>query len=175
MLLNLTEVVLKEGKVIEPQADLTTDVLSFPFGSYRIVKKAPVMLRIENRGGQVLSISGSTSLEAAVPCDRCLEEVIVPLSISFDLKADMKQSNEERLEALDESAFIQGYNLDVDTLVCGEALLNWPSRVLCKEDCKGLCRVCGINLNRGTCSCDDQVTDPRMAKIRDIFSSFKEV
>ena len=41
MLLNLTEVVLKEGKVIEPQADLTTDVLSFPFGSYRIVKKAP--------------------------------------------------------------------------------------------------------------------------------------
>ncbi len=175
MLLNLTDVVLNEGKVIEPQADLTTDVLVFPFGTYPIAEKSPVMLRIENCGDQVLAITGSASLTAKVPCDRCLDEVAVPLSFTFELKADMKQSGEERLEALDECAFLDGYNLDVDTLVCGEALLNWPSRVLCKEDCKGLCRVCGMNLNRGTCSCDVTVSDPRMAKIRDIFSSFKEV
>ena len=87
----------------------------------------------------------------------------------------MKLSEKERLDALDESDFLNGYNLDVDKLVYGEALLNWPARVLCKENCKGLCKVCGQNLNRGTCSCDNTELDPRMAKIRDIFSNFKEV
>ena len=87
----------------------------------------------------------------------------------------MKQSEEDRLNALDESDFLNGYNLDVDKLVYGETLLNWPSRVLCSEDCKGLCKVCGQNLNQGTCNCDSTDLDPRMAKIRDIFSNFKEV
>ena len=88
---------------------------------------------------------------------------------------DMKLSDEERTEALDESVFLHGYNLNVDELVCGEALLVWPMKVLCREDCKGLCPVCGQNLNLKTCDCDRTDLDPRMAKIRDIFKNFKEV
>ena len=57
----------------------------------------------------------------------------------------------------------------------GEILMNWPMQVLCKEDCKGLCPSCGANLNLTTCDCDSTDLDPRMAKIRDVFSKFKEV
>lgn len=56
-----------------------------------------------------------------------------------------------------------------------EVLINWPMRVLCKEDCKGICSRCGANLNQGSCDCDTADLDPRMAVISDIFKNFKEV
>lgn len=174
-MVNLTEVILNEGKVIWRQVEIEMEALEFPFGSYPIVKKSPLSLRVENEGKKILKLNGSIDLEVLIPCARCLEEVRIPLSLSFEQEADMKLTEQERLDALDESDFLNGYNLDGDKLVYGEALLNWPAQVLCREDCKGLCKVCGQNLNRGTCNCDRTELDPRMAKIRDIFSNFKEV
>lgn len=174
-MLNLTDVILTDGKVLQTQAPLIVETLDFPFGSFPVVSKTPLTLTVENRGKKVLWMSGSIRLTVLIPCARCLEEVQTDLPLAFEREIDMKLTDEERLSALDESDFLNGYNLDVDKLVYGEALLNWPTRVLCKEDCKGLCRVCGQNLNRGTCSCDPTELDPRMAKIRDIFSNFKEV
>lgn len=173
--MNLTEVILNEGKVIQRQEEITFKEFKFPFGSYVIEKASPLFLTVENRGKKVLELTGKISFEVIIPCARCLEDVRTSLEVEFDKEVDMKMSEEERLNALDESDFLHGYNLDVDKLVYGEALLNWPSRVLCKEDCKGLCNVCGQNLNRKTCNCDSTDLDPRMAKIRDIFSNFKEV
>jgi uncharacterized protein len=61
-------------------------------------------------------------------------------------------------------------------LVYDEVLTEWPLKVLCKEDCKGICSQCGANLNHETCSCKhEERLDPRMAAISDIFSKFKEV
>lgn len=173
--MNLTEVILNEGKVIQRQEEITLKEFKFPFGRYVIEKASPLDLIVENKGKKVLELTGKISFEVIIPCARCLEDVRTSLEVEFNKEVDMKMSEEERLNALDESDFLHGYNLDVDKLVYGEALLNWPSRVLCKEDCKGLCNVCGQNLNRKTCNCDSTDLDPRMAKIRDIFSNFKEV
>ena len=87
----------------------------------------------------------------------------------------MKLSSRERAEALEEQPYLQGYELDVDQLVCDELLLNLPMKVLCKEDCKGICNRCGANLNRTDCNCDRSSLDPRMSVIMDIFNQFKEV
>ena len=76
---------------------------------------------------------------------------------------------------MDESSFIQNKELDTDKLLHNEVLINWPMRVLCKEDCKGICSRCGANLNQGSCVCDTADLDPRMAVISDIFKNFKEV
>ena len=78
-------------------------------------------------------------------------------------------------EEMEETDYLIGFELDVDKLVYAEILVNWPMRVLCKDDCKGICKVCGVNLNKGTCSCDSFVPDPRMAAFQDIFNKFKEV
>ena len=75
----------------------------------------------------------------------------------------------------DDMNFMEGYHLDVDVLVDNEILLNWPMKILCTESCKGICKVCGKNLNDGDCGCDDFVPDPRMAAIKDIFNANKEV
>lgn len=64
---------------------------------------------------------------------------MVSCPVDYDEEIDMKLSEEERIEALDESSFIQNKELDTDKLLHNEVLINWPMRVLCKEDCKGIC------------------------------------
>ena len=75
----------------------------------------------------------------------------------------------------DDQNFMEGYQLDVETFVYNEILLNWPAKILCREECKGVCPVCGQNLNEKECGCDTFVPDPRMAAIKDIFNANKEV
>ena len=45
-----------------------------------------------------------------------------------------------------------------------------PTKVLCKEDCKGLCPNCGMNLNEGSCSCQNENVDPRLEALRNFMS-----
>ena len=168
--MNLTEVILNDGKVIHRQEEISLETIETPDGRCPITWKTPLDLTVTNKGNRVLQLCGTISLKVMIPCARCLTEVETPLEISFDEEADMKLSEEARKEALDESIYIHGYELDIDQLVYGEALLAWPVSVLCREDCRGLCKRCGQNLNLRTCSCEQSDLDPRMAKIRDIFN-----
>ena len=68
---------------------------------------------------------------------------------------------------------MDGNELDVEALVTEELNLSWPSKLLCGEDCKGICRKCGQNLNMGSCDCDDFVPDIRFANLMDIFEGKK--
>ncbi len=163
-MIDLTAVILTEGKVIHQETELGLDILSYRFGDFKIAEKTPVSLTIENAGDRKLILKGDVRLRVLIPCARCLESVASELSVQFDMETDM-----------DDKDYIDGYNLDVDQLVHDEALLVWPERVLCRPDCKGLCSTCGQNLNDGSCDCERTDLDPRMAKILDIFSNFKEV
>ena len=75
----------------------------------------------------------------------------------------------------DEVSYIQDSHIDVEELVQNEIFVNLPMKVLCSEDCKGICNRCGTNLNQMTCDCDTTELDPRMSKVLDIFNQFKEV
>ncbi len=163
-MLDLTEVILNDGRVIHRDVELELTHLKYKFGNFKITRKSPVALTIENKGEQKLLVNGSVDLEILVPCARCLKPTGSSLTIRFEIEQD-----------LNEKEYIDGYNLDVDQLVHDEALLVWPESVLCREDCKGLCSTCGQNLNDGSCDCERTDLDPRMAKILDIFSNFKEV
>ncbi|MBO5198973.1 MAG: DUF177 domain-containing protein [Lachnospiraceae bacterium] len=142
---------------------------------YEFRKKGSVDLTITNQGNRKVLLNGTAEVSLAAPCDRCLSEVEVIVPIKVDKELDFAQSEEERTENLDETNYISGYDLDVDLLVYDEILIGFPMKVLCKEDCKGICKVCGANLNEGECGCDRTVPDPRMSVIRDIFNNFKEV
>ena len=78
-------------------------------------------------------------------------------------------------DAIDGKNFMEGYQLNVEQLIYSEIIINWPMKVLCNENCKGICKICGQNLNEGMCTCDDFVPDPRMSGIKDIFNAYKEV
>ena len=175
MLINLLSILSQEGKEQELQIALEADYFRQKRNQYKIVNKEPVDIRLRNKGNKVVELTGGVKLEVMVACARCLELVKVPFDIEFDYELDMKQTEEERMANLDELSFLSGLDIDVEQLVYNEVLLNWPIRVLCKEDCQGICSHCGVNLNKETCECDTHELDPRMAAIRDIFSKFKEV
>lgn len=175
MLIDLAHVLTNEGKVIQKEVVYAPDTFSDGTTEFPIISKTPVSLTIKNKGNQELQIAGKINFTVLIPCGRCLEDVKNDIELEFEKEDDMKLSISEKIEALDEQNYIDGYNLDVDKLVYGELLVNWPMKVLCGETCKGLCGTCGVNLNLQTCDCDSTDLDPRMAKIRDIFSKFKEV
>lgn len=175
MLIDLTEILKGEEKVVETEVELGFDTFVSKLGKFPIVSKSPISLIIENQGDRKVHIEGREDLEILIPCSRCLEEVKTSLRLKFERELDLNKAEAQAVETLDEHNYLDGYNLDVDKLVYGEIVFHWPMKVLCKEDCKGICSTCGTNLNLGTCNCDSTDFDPRMARIRDIFSKCKEV
>ncbi|EET61711.1 putative ACR, COG1399 [Marvinbryantia formatexigens DSM 14469] len=175
MLIDLNEVIKNDGRVM--QTDVMPEMKQFvsKMGAFPIVMQQPVSLEIRNMGDRKLQITGSTVLTVRIPCDRCLEDVDVTLELSFEKEADLNKSEAESQQTLENFVYVEGYSLDVDKLVYSELLVNWPSKVLCKEDCKGICSICGTNLNQNTCNCRKEETDLRMAKIQEIFNKYKEV
>ena len=186
MKLNLTDVLL-EDKRFDQEVPIEIDRLDYSFGSFPITEKSGMRITAQKDGKKILDVHGTCSITVSIPCDRCLENVQVPLELDFDERvptggdespAEAESVPEDAAEegsAFEPDYYLQGYYLDVDKLLFGEALLNWPSRVLCMEDCKGLCPVCGQNLNHGDCGCVRKALDPQMSKVLDIFSKFKEV
>ena len=175
MLINLSELYSCQGKKKTYTLHLEMEQFSTPDGICEIVDKEPVTLTVVNEGNRRFLVKGEAGLSLVMPCSRCLEPVIVPFHLEIDQELDLSKTDEERVEALDEQPYISGYNLDVDQLIGNELVLNLPMKVLCREDCKGICNKCGANLNKGDCGCDRQSLDPRMSVIQDIFKQFKEV
>jgi uncharacterized protein len=175
MLINLSEIMSVKGKVEHIQAPIELKSFCMDGVHYPFANQAFVDLTISHLGERKMKIEGETKLSLLIPCNRCLDDVetLFELTISKDL--DFNQTEEDRIKELDETNYLSGYNLDVDLLVFDEILLEFPMRILCDENCKGFCRVCGTNLNKNTCDCKDAGLDPRMSVIQDIFNNFKEV
>lgn len=174
MQINLSELFVQEGKAKHYQIPVDMNKLVCSIGEFSITEKKPVELTITHVKDRELKICGNLDLHLMIPCDRCLEPVDVPIQLEIDQTVDANATEEERLEALDEQPYMNGYELDVDRLICGELVVNMPVKVLCREDCKGICNRCGANLNNGKCDCDITELDPRMSVIRDIFNQSKE-
>ena len=175
MRVNLVNVLSQEGRTEQLDVELTMESFDSGLEQFAIAASTPIHLQLTHTRKQVLQIAAAGEVSVWIPCGRCLEPVKVEFPLCAEREVDMKKTEEERAEELDEISYIQDKELDVDQLVHNEILIHWPMRVLCKEDCKGICSHCGTNLNRETCNCDTTEADPSMAVIRDIFSKFKEV
>jgi Predicted metal-binding, possibly nucleic acid-binding protein len=175
MLISLSEIMTTNDKVVQVSVPIELERFDYQGDSYEFARKEPVNLTISNLGNKTVMIEGSTNISLTLFCDRCLKEIIYPMSIELQKEVDFNLTEEERADGLDETNYIIGYNLDVDTLIYDEILIGFPMKLLCSEDCKGLCKNCGTNLNEKSCDCDTFSYDPRMSVIRDIFKNFKEV
>lgn len=169
MLYNLTDVFSNEEKVIELNAPLEQDIVSNGYETYPILEKSDIQLKLSNVMKGEIEIEGKCNLIIEVPCARCLKAVQEPIDIV--VKEHVKENDLLDPETAEDMPYIEGYQLDMDALIGNEIMINWPMKVLCKEDCKGICKVCGKDLNEGDCGCDTFVPDPRMAVLKDIFNA----
>ena len=172
MLLNLTDVLTSEGKTRSEEIAVEMTAFESRMGHFPITEKTPLYLQFCNVGEGKAELCGRMELTQLMDCDRCLKEVPVQIALDFTRIAavtDGELSEESDLE------LINGCQLDIELLVYNELLMNQPEKVLCKPDCKGICKMCGKDLNEGDCGCDTFVPDPRMAVLQDIFNANKEV
>ena len=130
----------------------------------------PVVKGRVDRVGHNFRLRGSLQCTIERPCDRCLAEVTLPLDIDFDLlyapaevlAKDLQDRTGEvelREQDLDLSTF-QHDQIDLDALVVEQIELQVPIRLLCREECRGLCPQCGADWNVEKCSCPLPI-DPR--------------
>ena len=177
MMIDLAGILTKRNFSTDLTVSFDRDQLHVGSVDYPILEKKPFEFHLTNEENRRLHIHAEGDLQVAIPCDRCLRETEYPFSLLIDRSLDLSDgqiiiSEEER----DASAFLaDAHSIDCDILVFDEVLVNWPTKVLCKVDCKGLCPVCGQNLNEGDCGHDSFVPDPRMAGIQALFKNFKEV
>jgi uncharacterized protein len=98
-------------------------------------------------------------------CDRCAANLDWELKNHFQNIYLFAKKEEEAEES--DIYFLSPDNdkIDLNADVAEYAQLSIPLKVLCKDDCKGLCPRCGINLNENSCNCDTKETDPRWAPL----------
>ena len=173
MLINLTDYFEVTGKSVNLSVPFETEIYNDGFKDMLIVKKSDIKLNITNIGDGKLEIKGNLNVTLKSQCDRCLEDVDIDVPVEFEVDVVKPDGYHEYDE--EEQSFLKGYELDCEALIDNEMIMSLPMKVLCREDCKGLCPVCGKNLNDGECGCDTFVPDPRMAAISDIFNAYKEV
>lgn len=128
--------------------------------------KSPVEVTVTLSGKNAVRISGLVKFEFDASCNRCLEAVKTTVESELDVAFTVSdgavvQDDEEPY------AFVDGDEIDLDVILLEEILVNYPAKVLCRPDCKGLCPVCGKNRNITDCECDTTVLDPRMAQFLD--------
>ena len=175
MLIDLKELFSKDNNELQYESDIDFDSVETRFGSFKIKQKSPLKLTLFHKHDRQFSVEGNAKLVVDIPCDRCLTDVPTDFTLSFEKQVNTALADGEDDGESDEANYIDGYHLDVEQLLYNEILVGWPMKVLCSEDCKGICSVCGQNLNEGSCDCEDTSLDPRMSVIRDLYKNFKEV
>lgn len=114
---------------------------------YSFAGSAAVKGKIVNRAGVVI-LDYTVMFTLNAVCDRCLAEFRREYSCDFEhiLVRSVNTDNDEYIVT-------ESDQLDLDELVIMDMLLQIPSKMLCREDCKGLCSHCGTDLNYNECNC----------------------
>lgn len=122
---------------------------------------------VRNTAG-VLVMTGSIHTCIHGVCDRCAgdfqREVTFPIQVVLVQELSSEEDEDENV------FFLNGDSADLEEIVRTVFVLNLDSKLLCREDCKGLCPRCGKNLNLGPCGCRKE-PDPRLAALQQLLET----
>lgn len=157
------------------------DIVQGDRAGYRASAPAHVEATLDKVERRV-RLGAHTAAALTVPCGRCLRPVTLDVPVDFQMtlvpaeqSADDEHASRDtgpvggsfNAGAVDEETY-SGKVIDLDPIVREQIALALPGYPVCAEDCKGLCPVCGANLNDRECGCDRHVPDPRWAGLNKI-------
>ncbi|MDQ6825911.1 MAG: DUF177 domain-containing protein [Candidatus Eremiobacteraeota bacterium] len=125
-----------------------------PFEGVSFHSPAQIALTIA-RADRGLSVTGFIEVQARGECDRCLVEVRVPIRLEVNEIVERVPGSKD--DPFAESNVLVGDRLDIADLARQLVCSAVPLRILCKEGCQGLCRICGANLNDEKCGCTGEI------------------
>ncbi len=162
MIINLEDVFLhgKAIKIEDYKINLNPDDLSRKDISDIECKSSVVIESVMDD----ITLKIDTVVSFKCNCDYCMECVNKSIDFSFNHIIKKSSTHEDDLNCI----ITPNYKLDLDSVIREDILLEFPSVILCKSDCKGICQRCGKNLNLGDCSCEKIDIDPRMEALREL-------
>jgi uncharacterized protein len=122
------------------------------------------------RSGDTIYIRGNLAAQISQDCDRCLEPATISIGGDFAYTlVPEREVTEEDLELTAEELETGCYSgdfIDLAPMICEQIVLQAPMKILCRDDCRGLCPRCGVNLNTGSCNCRSDAGDERLAVLK---------
>ncbi len=164
MLLSLADLALRGGERYERVYRLEFEPLVLGGQPYRVLAPQGVQLTVHRvTGGYLVRVD----LDARVygPCARCLGEAVLEVHAEQE---EFAPTAKEGWEETETSEFVKDLVVDVDGLAREALVLALPPQVVCREECRGLCPICGTDLNKGECGCVDERSDPRWSRLKDL-------
>jgi uncharacterized protein len=139
-----------------------------PF-NLKLIRPVNVVLNV-NRSVDHIRVTGKIEGSLEVDCHRCLRTFSFPLNEEVDIyliEEDRAPEEDEKELDFDELTyeFFDGEVIEIDELIAEQIFLTLPVKVLCSEDCKGLCPNCGANLNEEACQCKTDNRQSPFAKL----------
>ncbi|GFN23984.1 YceD family protein [Thermanaeromonas sp. C210] len=172
MLVEVGELKVKRGNRVEFDRRETWPQLDAGGESIPLTEPVRVVGEITNTG-KFLYLQGKAYTTVRLRCCRCLEPYTWPLEVSVEEEyctPNVFASLPEDDEARDEVRVYEGDSIDIAPAVREAFILALPMKWLCREECLGLCPVCGQNLNERDCNCRVEEIDPRMAVLAELLS-----
>ena len=142
MLIDISRIKSSTGDVLVIDETLDISELDPAFSDVKVEGK------IKNIAG-VLTIKAVISGTYTSVCDRCMEDASLKLEAKLDTIFDLN-------EAKDDSLTLENGKIDLTRTAYDALSLEIPMVLLCKEDCKGICPNCGVNLNFEECHCEEE-------------------
>lgn len=138
--------------------------------AFKVVAPVKVVADIR-KDAQKVRLVGQVTTTLELECSRCLEAFQVPIDAKFDVLFLPAGANvgEDEQEVGEEDLGVSFYRddtIDLGEVLREQFLLTLPMKPLCREDCQGLCPVCGKNRNRERCDCQNEWVDPRLDALR---------
>ena len=174
MKISLDRLIRRETDKLDLNFSQKIDTINYCDSIYKLTSPINVNGKVSNTNkGLYLDIDVDFTI--LDNCARCLDEVEVPIEYSIEGFLVKEGFDEDEFE--EDDAFIyDGQELNLVDIIEQTLDFNIPARILCNEDCQGLCHECGANLNKQECSCsedanDEEIIDPRFAKLKDLFKN----
>lgn len=165
MLLQLKSLFMGDTQSIPIDCVLDFSTLEL-YGACPLREPVHVTGQVENRTG-IVRLTADVAYVLDTTCDRCMtplhRESVLP--IEHILVASLNR------EDADDLILVENHQLPLDELVEADLILSLPMKTLCREDCRGLCPMCGKNLNEGLCGCRTESVDPRLAVLKDLLDT----
>ena len=157
MQLDITSILSVQGASLPVSGKTFFEPVVFCGTEYIFPEEAEISGTIVNNSG-VFILDAEVKGKVTVNCARCGKPT--EHEFSFDLNEKLIKQGSPCTD--EEATLFEGCVIDFKELMLNGFLMNTPSKYLCKEECKGICPVCGNNRNENDCSCEEQVTDPRL-------------
>jgi DUF177 domain-containing protein len=127
-----------------------------------------------NKFNNQIVLSGNIKLQATLMCDRCLTNYDKIINANYQMVYFIGEQPDDLSKDESNISYIP---VDADKIYLSNdirdySILSIPMKKLCKEDCKGLCQRCGMNLNEGLCSCPKEVVDERWLPLLELKRKF---